>query len=214
LVEAVIKHLLAHHDALRSVFNYSDQGWVQYCEELKEKAPVAFVDLPSMTAIESECMQVQTSLNLSAGPLLRVVGFRTEPGNVSRLLFVIHHLLTDVVSWRILLEDFVSAYEQLSRNQTVALPAKTTSYQQWSKRLTDLAQSEVIKADLPYWLEQSRKTLPRLPLDFAEGVNTVGEASVVSASLSDEETTALCRKFLPFIKRRSLMRCSPHSREL
>ena len=200
LIEAVIKHLLAHHDALRSHFNYSDQGWVQYCDELKEKPPVTWVDLSSMTeverlqAIESECTQAQTTLNLSAGPLLRVVGFCTNAGNVSRLLIVIHHLLVDVVSWRILLEDFVTAYEQLSHNQTVALPAKTTSYQQWSRRLTELAQSEEIKADLPYWLKQSRKVRPRLPLEFAEGVNTVAVADLVSVSLSAEETTGLLQE--------------------
>ncbi len=191
LIEEAIKHLLAHHDALRSVFNYSDHGWVQYCEEVKEKPPVAWVDLSS---IESECAQAQTSLNLSAGPLLRVVGFRGEAGLVTRLLIVIHHLLTDVVSWRILLEDFVTAYGQLDHSQTVALPAKTTSYQQWSKRLAELAQSEVIKADLPYWLDQSSKTLPRLPLDFTGGVNTVAVADVISVSLNDEETTALLQE--------------------
>lgn len=199
LIEAVIKHLLAHHDALRSVFKYSDHEWVQHCAELKE-APVAWIDLSGMSeaeqlrAIESECARAQAGFDLSAGPLLQVVGFYSEPGNVSRLLIVIHHLLTDVVSWRILLEDFVTVYGQLSRNQTVALPAKTTSYQQWSNRLTELAQSELIRADLPYWLAQSRKTAPRLPLDFAEGANTVAAAEVISVSLSVEETTALLQE--------------------
>ena len=200
VIEAVIKHLLVHHDALRARFNYSDQGWAQYCDELNEKLPIAWIDLSSLTererlqAIESECAQAQTTLNLSAGPLLRVVGFSTAPGNVSRLLIVIHHLLTDVVSWRILLEDFVTAYGQLSANQTVALPTKTTSYQQWAKRLTELAQSEVMKADLPYWLEQSRRTVRRLPVDFANGLNTVATADSLSVSLSVAETTGLLQE--------------------
>ena len=200
LIEAVIKHLLAHHDALRSHFNYTDQGWVQFCDELKERIPVTWVDLSRMTeverlqAIESECAQAQASLNLSAGPLLRVIGFSTEQGNVSRLFIVVHHLLIDVVSWRILLEDFVTAYTQLSANQSVTLPAKTTSYQQWSKRLAELAQSEVIKADLPYWLEQSRKVVRRLPVDVANGENTVATADSLSVSLSVEETTGLLQE--------------------
>lgn len=200
LIETVIKHLLAHHDALRSHFNHSDRGWVQHCDELKDNAPMTWIDLSGMTeiersqAIESESAQAQSSLNLSSSPLLRVVGFCFEPANVNRLLIVIHHLLTDVVSWRVLLEDFVTAYGQLSQNQTVALPAKTTSYQQWSKRLAELAQSETIKADLPYWLEQSRKPAPRLPRDFANGANTVADAEVVSVSLSEEETTGLLQE--------------------
>jgi non-ribosomal peptide synthase protein (TIGR01720 family) len=200
LIETVIEHLLSHHDALRSRFNYSDQGWIQHCDELKEKLPVAWVDLSGFTAaeraraIESECAQAQSSFDLSTGPLLRVVGFCPEPDNANRLLIIIHHLLTDVVSWRILLEDFVTAYEHLSQGETVALPAKTTSWQQWSKRLTELAQSETIKADLPYWLEQSRNPVPRLPLDFATGANTVADADVVSVSLSEAETTGLLQE--------------------
>ncbi|HEY3579059.1 MAG TPA: condensation domain-containing protein [Pyrinomonadaceae bacterium] len=200
LIESVIKELLAHHDVLRSHFDQTDQGWLQHCDELKDNAPVTWVDLSGMTeierlqAIESESAQAQSSLNLSTGPLLRVVGFSFEPENVNRLLIVIHHLLTDVVSWRVLLEDFVTAYGQLSQNQPVTLPAKTTSYQQWSKRLAELAESETIEADLPYWLEQSRKPAPRVPRDFANGANPVGDAEVVSVSLSEEETTGLLQE--------------------
>ena len=200
LIETVIKHLLAHHDALRSRFNRSDQGWVQHCDDLKDTTPVTWVDLSGFTqversrAIESVYAQAQSSFDLSTGPLVRVVGFCFESDNVNRLLIVIHHLLTDVVSWRVLLEDFVTAYGQLSQNQTVTLPAKTSSYQQWSKRLTALAQSETIKADLSYWLEQSRKHVTSLPLDFASGANTVADAEVVSVSLSEAETTGLLQE--------------------
>ena len=200
LIEVAIKHLLAHHDALRSHFTYSDRGWTQYCEDLQDKSPVTWIDLSGSTEterlqiIESECAEAQSGLKLSTGPLLRVVGFSTERGNVSRLLFVVHHLVIDVVSWRILLEDFVTAYEQLSRKKPVSLPVKTTSFQQWAKQLNELAQADAIKADLPYWLEQSRKTIPRLPLDFAGGVNTVGTAGVLSVSLSEEETSGLLQE--------------------
>jgi non-ribosomal peptide synthase protein (TIGR01720 family) len=200
LIEAVIKELLAHHDALRSHFTSTDHGWVQHCDELKEKLPVTWVDVAGMSeaerlqVIESECTRAQSSFDFSTSPLLRVVGFCPEPENATRLLIVIHHLLTDVVSWRVLLEDFVTAYGQLNQNQTIALPAKTTSYQQWSKRLTDLAQSESIKADLPYWLEQSRNVVRRLPLDFTNGANTVADAELVSVSLSEAETTGLLQE--------------------
>ena len=200
LIETVIKHLLAHHDGLRSRFIHSEQGWIQHCDELKEKLPVTWIDLSRMNeaersrAIEAEAAQAQSSLDLSTGPLLRVVGFCPEPDNANRLLIVIHHLLTDVVSWRILLEDFVTAYEQLNERQSVTLPAKTTSWQQWSKRLTALAQSETIKADLSYWLEQARTPVPRLPLDFATGANSVADADVVSVSLSGAETTGLLQE--------------------
>jgi hypothetical protein len=49
-----------------------------------------------------------------------------------RLLMVIHHLAIDIVSWRIVLEDLQSAYEQAARVQQIALPAKTSSFKAWS----------------------------------------------------------------------------------
>src|SRR5712691_3291867 len=100
--------------------------------------------------IELKSGEAQASLTFSGGPLLRVVGFCVEEGKASRLLIVMHHLVTDVVSWRILLEDFAMAYEQLTRGETVGLPQKTTSYKQWSERLTEFAQSATIKEDLTY----------------------------------------------------------------
>jgi len=199
LIAPVMKHLLAHHDALRLRFQQSDSGWTQHYSPAEE-LPIAWLDLFGMSqaeraaAIEAESTKAETTLNLSDGPMVRVIGFCFEPQKVSRLLIVAHHLLIDVVSWRILLEDFVTAYEQLSRGETVSLPAKTTSYQQWSKRLSELAQSDAIKADLPYWLEQSRKTVPGLPLDFNGGANTVASAQTISISLSVEETTALLQE--------------------
>ncbi|EGH35592.1 pyoverdine sidechain peptide synthetase II, D-Asp-L-Thr component, partial [Pseudomonas syringae pv. japonica str. M301072] len=39
---------------------------------------------------------------------------------------VIHHLLVDGVSWRVLLEDLQHAYLALAQGQPVLLAAKTT----------------------------------------------------------------------------------------
>ncbi len=193
LIEQVMNQLVAHHDTLRLRFH----DRVQHYIPLEEPLPIAWIDLTGLSdaerlnTIESESTKAQSTLNLSEGPLLRAVAFGVEKGRVNRLLIVIHHLLIDVVSWRILLEDFVTAYDQLSRGHTVSLPAKTTSYQLWSKRLTDLAQSEAVKADVPYWQEQSRKAASRLPVDFVDGRNTVASAQTVFVSLNIEETTAL-----------------------
>ena len=56
-------------------------------------------------------LQVGLSLN---GPLLRVGLLTHGPGRRRRLVIVIHHLVVDGVSWRILLEDLWTAYEQLA----------------------------------------------------------------------------------------------------
>ena len=60
-------------------------------------------------AVTLDADQAQRSLNLIHGPLVRVVLYRMPAGVSDRLLFVIHHLAVDGVSWRILIEDLVSA---------------------------------------------------------------------------------------------------------
>ena len=90
--------------------------------------------------MERQATEVQQSLNLSSGPLVRAVLFELGEGE-QRLLLVIHHLAVDGVSWRILLEDLQRGYEQLERGGPVAFGAKTSSYQQWAAQLLKEAES-------------------------------------------------------------------------
>ena len=82
-----------------------------------------------------------------------------------RLLIVIHHLAVDGVSWRILLEDFESAYTQLKEGQNVRLPAKTSSFQQWALKLAEYALTDDLKAELDYWKHVTGSPPTPLPLD-------------------------------------------------
>jgi len=58
------------------------------------------------------------------------------------LLLVIHHLVVDGVSWRILLEDLERGYEQLKQGKEIDLGSKTTSFQQWGERLQEYGREE------------------------------------------------------------------------
>ncbi|MBD2517741.1 amino acid adenylation domain-containing protein, partial [Nostoc sp. FACHB-973] len=99
--------------------------------------------------------------------------------------------VVDGVSWRILLEDLQTAYEQLSLGQAIQLPAKTTSFKNWAQRLTEYAQSNILKSELSYWLSASECAVASLPLDYADGINTAASVSTVSVSLDEVQTQAL-----------------------
>ena len=60
-------------------------------------------------------------------PLLKVVLFEVGEQGAQRLLIVGHHLAVDGVSWRILLQDLGTVYEQLEAGTAVQLPGKTSS---------------------------------------------------------------------------------------
>ena len=78
---------------------------------------------------------------------------------------MIHHLVVDGVSWRILLADLETTYRQAVRGDQLLLPRKTTSFQLWAERLAAYAKSEAVLRQLPFW--RSLPAATPLPCDFA-----------------------------------------------
>ena len=200
LVERALQQLLLHHDALRLRFVRVASGWQQINAGPDDAVPFSGVDLSALAeagqepAVEAAAAELQASLNLMEGPLLRGALFDLGPQKPGRLLLVIHHLAIDGVSWRILLEDLWTAYQQLSRGEAIQLPPKTTSFKRWAERLADYAQSGALQRETAYWLSQSWTRSSRLPVDYPGGGNTVASARTVRVSLSTAETRALLQE--------------------
>jgi len=196
-VRTVLEHLTVHHDALRLRYTRTESGWHQDLAEAPDSLTLTQLDLSALpaaeqeVALESAASRLQASLDLSAGPLLRAALINLGDHSVPYLLLVIHHLVVDSVSWRILVEDFWTAYEQLSSLQKVQLPPKTTSIQDWARRLAEYAQSAELDQEQAYWLALSHAEVAGLPVDHRRGTNSAESASTVSAVLDVEETRAL-----------------------
>ncbi|WP_269822518.1 condensation domain-containing protein [Dictyobacter vulcani] len=110
---------------------------------------------------------------------------------------MVHHLAIDGVSWRILLEDMQTAYAQLAADKALALPRKTTSFQQWTAKLQAYAQQPEVQNEVAYWLKQSQAHIQPLPIDQNNGENSIASAHTVTVSLSVEETQALLHAVPP-----------------
>jgi non-ribosomal peptide synthase protein (TIGR01720 family) len=199
-VERVVGHLLEHHDALRLRFRRVGNAWEQHNAGLSLEIPFSWVDLSGVRLEErvgiigQTAAEIQASLNLSEGPLLRVVYFDLGGGHSDRLLMVVHHLAIDGVSWRILLEDLQTVYQQLTEGKPLQLPPKTTSFRQWAKRLLGYSQTDRLQVDWSYWLASTRNVVSHLPLDFPDGENTEVSERWVTRTLTEAETQALLRE--------------------
>ena len=197
-LEQAVEYLVAHHDGLRLRFARDRGGWRQFNARVERNRICLKVDLDELPAalqagaIEAAAVRVQRSLNLESGPLLRVVYFDLGAEQAARLLLVIHHLAVDGVSWRILLEDLQTLSRQFSQGRSPALPAKTTSFQQWAEHLVAHAREREAK-ELTYWLGVgSEKTA--LPVDEESSANTEASTGTVRVSLSREQTQALLQE--------------------
>jgi amino acid adenylation domain-containing protein/non-ribosomal peptide synthase protein (TIGR01720 family) len=197
-LEQVVQRLVSHHDALRLRFMPdADDNWRQVNLEHEAKALFSVVDLTGLSEdrqrqrITDISAELQTALNITDGPLLRVALFDLGAGLPQRLLFIVHHLAIDGVSWRILLEDLYTVYRQLEQGEEIRLPAKTTSYQQWSERLQTYAKSAEMQDELDFWLSPGHFEAKPLPVDYPGGSNLEQYFKTITVSLDEAETLAL-----------------------
>lgn len=197
LLATAVAHLLDHHDALRMRFEYVEQRCHQFHSVREEECILTSFDLSELTeeaqaeAIEAAASELQRTLDLSKGPLVRMALFKLGAGRANRLLWLTHHLVVDWVSWRILFEDLATTYGQLSNGQEVKLPPKTTSFKEWAHKLALYAETEEFASEADYWLSGACEPSRALPVDHRAGDNTVASARTVSVSLNTEETRAL-----------------------
>jgi amino acid adenylation domain-containing protein/non-ribosomal peptide synthase protein (TIGR01720 family) len=193
--EAVCQ-LVRHHDGLRMRYELQAGRWCQHYADSVNLPRVKEIDLRRMSdteqvqAIEEAAGVAQSSLDLSAGPVLQVVLMDLGTSKPGRLLLVAHHLVMDVVSWRLLVEDLQRSCEQLERTEVVQLPPKTNSYQAWARQLRNYAQSTEVLQQLEYW-ERVAEAEGTVPIDKPGGENTAGHVEAIEMSLEEEETRAL-----------------------
>ncbi|HLL84322.1 MAG TPA: condensation domain-containing protein, partial [Longimicrobium sp.] len=191
--------LLEHHDALRLRFRRGRDGWEQHGVAPDGQVPLSRIDLSALPdaevppALERHTTELQGSLGLEEGPLVRVALFDLGPGRSGRLFITIHHLAVDGVSWRILLEDLLAAYAQAARGGVPGLPPKTTSFRRWAERLSGFARSAELESEWAYWLAQPWAKAGRLPREF-DGRNLTGDARSTRVSLTLEESRGLSEK--------------------
>jgi amino acid adenylation domain-containing protein/non-ribosomal peptide synthase protein (TIGR01720 family) len=197
ILEECLASLIAHHDALRSRFVFKDGEWEQEIAAISQPPAFSVIDLTSFASeerqkeFEKAAGRLQAGLNLESGPVVRAGLFRISPAE-ARLLFVIHHLVVDGVSWRVLLEDFRAAYEQRLGGEPINLPTKTTSVREWADRLKDYAGS--LSREYEHWTDEARESMEKIPVDYARGDNTFGSASELTFSLSEQETHSLLQE--------------------
>jgi amino acid adenylation domain-containing protein/non-ribosomal peptide synthase protein (TIGR01720 family) len=197
LLEHAFRRVVDHHDALRLRFKSNGDRWRQ--EHGDADAAFSFVTLDHSRlsdeeqneALERVTSELQRTLDLEHGPLLRAALVLHGASRPARLLVVAHHLVVDTLSWRILLEDLQTGYGQLAQGQRVDLPAKTTSFKSWAERLRAHAQTDLARRELAFWSAVAQADAAPLPRDLDSGSNSEGSVRAVTVSLDEETTRAL-----------------------
>ncbi|MCQ4212556.1 non-ribosomal peptide synthetase, partial [Streptomyces longispororuber] len=177
-----LRAVLDRHDVLRSRLDRAEQAlWIDPAggvdvEALLREVPYGGADL------QAELDAAADRLDPDAGVMAQFVRFTTDPATgpntgPDRLLIVLHHLVVDGVSWRILLPDLAAAWQRV-RDGLAPGPAGTgTSLRRWAHALADEAATPERTAELPGWQEILRTDEPPL------GAREVDPARDVTATV-------------------------------
>ncbi|MGO3986802.1 amino acid adenylation domain-containing protein [Pseudomonas sp. SAS7] len=192
-LEAALRAVVEHHDALRLRFIQDNRKWQARFQPLDNAPLVRQHTLASLGELDAAGNDVQASLNLEHGPLLRAELFDFADGQ-QRLLLVVHHLVVDGVSWRVLLEDLQEAYQQLLNGQAVSLPAKTSPVNTWAERLAAHASSPALHAQQGYWQQVLAGDNAELARDNPQGSLDNTHARTAATRLDAERTAKLLKQ--------------------
>ncbi|MGW6059450.1 amino acid adenylation domain-containing protein [Streptomyces sp. NPDC055189] len=148
----------------------------------------------SLRTAKTELDEAAGRLDPEAGTMAQFVWFAAGTG-AGRLLVVLHHLVVDGVSWRILMSDLAEAWQQVHAGKTPELPSVGTSARRWALALQDEALTPEREAELAYW--QDLLESPNPPLGsraFDPAVDVMSTVDTVRVQLPAEITEAVLTK--------------------
>ncbi|WP_345624567.1 amino acid adenylation domain-containing protein [Streptomyces ziwulingensis] len=134
-------------------------------------------------------------LDPSDGVMAQFVWLREAGTGSGRLLLVLHHLVVDGVSWRILLPDLAAAWQQVRQGRRPELPGVPTSARRWAQALADEARRPERVAEMEFWRDRLAGTDPLIGsrrIDPAKDV--AGTVRTVRTELSAPTTQSLLTK--------------------
>ncbi|KOV27865.1 hypothetical protein ADK60_19310, partial [Streptomyces sp. XY431] len=172
---AALQVVLDRHDMLRSRLTATDGTWqwevappgAVPAGPCVERVDVTGSDEPALRSVVTErAAAAADRLSPESRAMVRAVWFDHGPGHPGELLLVLHHLVVDGVSWRVLLPDLAAAWT--ADGQPVAPTPTGTSFRRWAHRLVAAAADPARDGELPLWtgiLETPDPLLGDRPLD-------------------------------------------------
>ncbi|RUL69107.1 non-ribosomal peptide synthetase, partial [Dyella choica] len=95
--------------------------------------------------------EAEARLAPDAGAMVQAVWLDAGMDRSGRLLLILHHLVVDGVSWRILIPDLLAACNDVIAGRLPVLEPAASSYRHWAQRLQAEARSPQRVAELPMW---------------------------------------------------------------
>lgn len=156
LLQESMEALVRHHDILRThVHNVTTDphAVVRSFREMDVDWTVPLVEVPPGTDSRAVIARLTRLIDTTRGVLVAAAVLRGGGRAPDRVVVTIDHVAVDLVSWRILADDVLDAYEQVKAGELTGLPAKTTSFRRWMEHIAEFGASDAALDELPYWTD-------------------------------------------------------------
>ena len=140
-LEAAIAEMARRHEVLRTIFPSLNGRAVQ---SIEPHQPVSLRVLNAPTEARAlALMQWEAAypIDLATGPLHRTILYRVNP-RLHMLFVVMHHIVTDAASFKVLIEELAALYQQRS------LPELAVQYADYAMWQREYLQSETARQQL------------------------------------------------------------------
>ena len=187
----VFNKLIEHHDSLRINYNSKTGDLFYNSKHLRKQFNVEKYNLSEYSLAEqySQLIQIGTqmksSFNIENDVLIKACVLNLGPQG-KRLLLCAHHLVIDMISWRIIIDDICTMLKQISSMDKINLPLKTHSFQNWADAL-DLYEFNNLIEEKSYWQDILNHEF-NIPADRIVGDGSIGKNQIIKREICSDET--------------------------
>lgn len=181
-VRAAIEAVVGHHSMLRTRFRRNEDTWSQYTlSEISSSYHFGHHTVGTNVEVGTVIRRAQTSIDFENGPVFAAHHFYTHDGH-QMLYLVAHHLVTDLKSWRVIVDDL----EELLINGNL-VSGRRISFPEWIRQQHRHIENSELAGKLPF-------DIPAADTGYwgiSNEVNNYGSATTASFSLGSEITSTL-----------------------
>jgi len=160
--------LIERHEILRTVFRKDDEGEVRQFilspQELNFR--ISYDNLVGTTDVEVNTEALLTSemndlFDLENGPLIRVKLIQINENSVI-LSYVVHHIISDAWSMRVIMNELFQYYGTLEAGEPIRLSPLELQYKDYAEWEQKIIHGDQFKTQREYWEQQFEGEVPVL----------------------------------------------------
>ncbi len=189
--------LIEYHDVFQLRFFKDDKKYRQYYSKEQYTNIVDEISIKNLSqaqvnkVVNEHKEQLCNSIDIHKGPLIKIAIF-TNGAIPKSLMIVIHHLIIDGISWRILINDLSRIYKGLLEKGSYSLPSKGSSFKAWAAKTREYVLKKNLLQETKYWFNMVKNSFS-LPIDHHKGPNIEASDRVLRKSLSPEITKGILK---------------------